>query len=103
MVRIGFAYNLKPDPSAAAADRPADLTGGEHADAAPGDEEPPSRRGSAGPTPERHARGRAEPGGGGTALVDEAAADDEFAEWDTRETIDAVAGALAAFGVVVHL
>ena len=35
--------------------------------------------------------------------VSSAAADDEFAEWDSAETIDAVANALAAFGDVVRL
>ena len=39
----------------------------------------------------------------GTAPHSSAASDDEFAEWDSAETIDAVANALAAFGDVVRL
>ena len=83
MTRIGFAYNQKPDHKpdpvdiAAAAELPSV------------DEEPPSR-GSlatlAAPTP---------------ALA--AAPDDEYAEWDSAETIDAVARALARHGQVIRL
>jgi len=36
-------------------------------------------------------------------VAEEEDADDEFAEWDTRETVDAVAAALSAFGTVIHL
>jgi len=39
----------------------------------------------------------------GTAPHSSAASDDEYAEWDSAETIDAVANALAAFGDVVRL
>lgn len=83
MTRIGFAYNQKPDHKpdpvdiAAAAELPSV------------DEEPPSR-GSlatlAAPTP---------------ALA--AAPEDEYAEWDSAETIDAVARALARHGQVIRL
>jgi D-alanine-D-alanine ligase len=72
MTRIGFAYNLKPQP-AAGGDAAAEGT-------LAADEEPPSSGAApAGP------------------------ADDRFAEWDTPETIDAVARALSAFGAVVRL
>ena len=100
-MRIGFAYNLKPDASAAAAGRPTDVPGGENSDATPGDAEPPSSRESGRPSPGARARDDAEPGG--STLVEDWAADDEFAEWDDRETIDAVADALSAVGSVVHL
>ncbi len=83
MTRIGFAYNQKPDHKpdpvdiAAAAELPSV------------DEEPPSR-GSlatlAAPT-----------------LAFAAAPDDEYAEWDSAETIDAVARALARHGQVIRL
>jgi D-alanine-D-alanine ligase len=39
----------------------------------------------------------------GTAPHSSAASDDEYAEWDSADTIDAVATALAAFGDVVRL
>jgi D-alanine-D-alanine ligase len=59
-------------------------------DAAPGDEEPPSRRLAHAAAP--------------LATIDGARAiDDEFAEWDAPETIDAVAAALSAYGEVVRL
>ena len=82
MTRIGFAYNQKPDPHAAAT-----------AEVARGDEEPPSRGAhSASATlvaPASHAV--------------PTAVDDEFAEWDSAETIDAVARALARYGTVIRL
>ena len=79
MTRIGFAYNQKPDPVdiAAATELPSV------------DEEPPSKGALAtlaAPAP---------------ALV--AAMDDEYAEWDSAETIDAVAHALARHGQVIRL
>jgi D-alanine-D-alanine ligase len=75
MTRIGFAYNQKPDaPAAMTALRAQEET----ADAA--DEEPPSSAPTAFDVP-----------------------DDEFAEWDGIETIDAVAAALSAYGEVVRL
>ncbi len=79
MTRIGFAYNQKPDPvDIAAAPEPPNV-----------DEEPPSRASLStlvAPTPAR--------------LV---APDDEYAEWDSAETIDAVAHALARHGQVIRL
>ena len=75
MTRIGFAYNQKPHS----------------------EEHPPStRRDSASRATQlsaspRDARGFA------------VAGDDMFAEWDSPETIDAVASALAAYGEVIRL
>jgi D-alanine-D-alanine ligase len=71
MIRIGFAYNQKPEESAligTEASRAEKLNGGELSHP---DEEPPSS--------------------------------DEFAEWDSKATIDAVAGALSALGEVIRL
>jgi D-alanine-D-alanine ligase len=101
MVRIGFAYNVKPDASAAPTSRPTDASGGEDSEAPLAEEEPPSNGTSV--TRSRRARDlrRAEPAG--PILLEEAAADDEFAEWDTWETISAVSDALSPFGEVVHL
>lgn len=80
MTRIGFAYNQKPEQEA-----PRD--GGELEAPRP-DEEPPSSADALAPN--------------ATALA-AADASDEFAEWDSPETIDAVAGALSALGDVVRL
>ena len=83
MTRIGFAYNQKPDQKPESVDIAAAT------ELSSVDEEPPSR-GSlatlAAPTP---------------ALT--SAPDDEYAEWDSAETIDAVARALARHGEVVRL
>ena len=100
MLRIGFAYNLKPDTGAATGGSP-DLAHGENTDSATGDEEPPSSPGTVIPSPSGRAQGRTE--AVGSTLVEEWEADDEFAEWDTRETIDAVANALSPLGSVIHL
>ena len=78
MTRIGFAYNQKPEPEAAA----------EAAELSRADEEPPS----SGPH-----------GESATATLLAPAPDDEFAEWDSADTIDAVAGALARYGEVIRL
>ncbi len=75
MTRIGFAYNQKPDPVAAPA---AELARAE-------EEEPPSS------------------GGAATLVAPAAAPDDEFAEWDSAETIAAVERALARHGDVIRL
>jgi D-alanine-D-alanine ligase len=74
MTRIGFAYNQKPDPIAAPA-----------AELARADEEPPSSGGTA------------------TLVAPATAPDDEYAEWDSAETIAAVERALARHGEVVRL
>src|SRR4051812_35890677 len=78
MTRIGFAYNQKPEPEAA--DAAAELSRA--------DEEPPSSPSGA------HAA---------VAALVAPAPDDEFAEWDSAETIDAVARALARYGEVIRL
>ncbi|MDB4914986.1 MAG: D-alanine--D-alanine ligase [Gemmatimonadetes bacterium] len=77
MTRIGFAYNQKPDPVAAH----------DAAELARADEEPPSS-GSALATLRAPAN---------------AISDDEFAEWDSPATIDAVAHALSRCGNVIRL
>jgi D-alanine-D-alanine ligase len=86
MTRIGFAYNQKPAPETS-----------DGAPAATGDEsvadEPPSS-----------ARHRATPSLGTATLLNAAPeADDQFAEWDSPETIDAVDRALSALGTVIRL
>jgi D-alanine-D-alanine ligase len=103
MPRIGFAYNQKPESPAIA--RPEDET-------PRGDEEPPSSRRDAiasrnsdSPASSELARSATVGEGFATPLhsIHSAPADDEFAEWDSAETIDAAAAALAAFGDVVRL
>ena len=102
MPRIGFAYNQKPEPTAVA--RPDD-------EAARGDEEPPSSRRDAVASRNSDAPALTELAhsvsvGGSfadSAHLANASADDEFAEWDSIETIDAVANALAALGDVIRL
>ena len=84
MTRIGFAYNEKPTVAAITAHDPA------VAESARDDDEPPSSG----------ARAAA-----ATAIASActAPADDEFAEWDAPETIDAVASALSAMGDVIRI
>ena len=75
MTRIGFAYNLKPEPS--------ELS-----------------------SPTGPAARNQIPGDGDASLSEEdppGNPDDEFAEWDSIETIDAVAAALSEAGEVVLL
>jgi len=100
MPRIGFAYNQKPESTAIA--RPDDET-------PRGDDEPPSSRrdaiasrNSAAPASSELTRS-ATVGGDFAAPASPTAADDEFAEWDSADTIDAVASALAAYGDVIRL
>lgn len=97
MTRIGFAYNQKPlsDPAT---------------DAVDADDEPPSTR-----RDESSRNFNSVPStpfaanGGGTGLVAPPRAvpappvSDAYAEWDSVETIDAVANALAAYGTVIRL
>ena len=80
MTRIGFAYNQKPEPESA--DAAAELSRA--------DEEPPSS-------------GARADAATATLLAPAPAADDEYAEWDSAETIDAVARALARHGEVIRL
>jgi D-alanine-D-alanine ligase len=74
MTRIGFAYNQKPEDSPLIGNQAtAHAAMVEDGELPRPEEEPPSRTG------------------------------DEFAEWDSKETIDAVAAALSALGEVIHL
>ena len=103
MPRIGFAYNQKPESPAIT--RPDDET-------PRGDDEPPSSRRDALASRNSDAPASTElthsvtVGGNFAASAHPAAAapaDDEFAEWDGAETIDAVANALSALGDVIRL
>jgi D-alanine-D-alanine ligase len=100
MPRIGFAYNQKPESNAIA--RPDDET-------SRGDDEPPSSRRDAIASRNSDATASTEiahsvtVGGNFAAPAHPGSADDEFAEWDSADTIDAVAAALAAYGDVIRL
>jgi D-alanine-D-alanine ligase len=100
MPRIGFAYNQKPESPAIA--RPEDET-------PRGDEEPPSSRRDALASRNSDAPASTElahsvtVGGNFAAPAHPVASDDEYAEWDSADTIDAVANALAALGDVIRL
>ncbi len=97
MTRIGFAYNQKPESDPAP-------------DAVEADDEPPSTR-----RDERSRTFNSAPStpfaaiGGGTGLVapprpvPRTLPADVYAEWDSVETIDAVANALSAYGTVIRL
>jgi len=87
MKRIGFAYNQKPAP-----DAPGGPSTGDEPPLDPA-EEPPSIA-SRNATPSRDAAAVL------TAAPD---ADDQFAEWDSPETIDAVDRALSRLGTVIRL
>ncbi len=78
MTRIGFAYNQKPEPASPEAAAEQATIRSEEGDISRPDEEPPSITGSS------HAA-------------------DFFAEWDSIETIDAVAAALGDLGEVIRL
>jgi D-alanine-D-alanine ligase len=100
MTRIGIAFNLKPEPLTT----PLGATlaaAGETADPIQRDEEPPSNEAARVPSPRERSAVMGQPDG--AVLVQEVSADDEFAEWDTAETIDAVASALGAYGTVIRL
>jgi D-alanine-D-alanine ligase len=97
MTRIGFAYNQKPESDPAT-------------DAVEADAEPPStRRDESSRTFNSFPFTPFAANGGGTGLVApphpaaEPPPTDAYAEWDSPETIDAVANALAAYGTVVRL
>ena len=83
MTRIGFAYNQKPEVPALRLEDGAE-------DARP-DEEPPSSADSDWAVDAR------------AGAIAAAEVDDEFAEWDSAETINAVEQALSALGEVVRL
>jgi D-alanine-D-alanine ligase len=100
MTRIGIAFNLKPEPLTT----PVGATlasAGETADPIQRDEEPPSNEAGRARSGRERSAVMGQPDG--ALLVQEVSADDEFAEWDTAETIDAVAGALSAYGTVIRL
>lgn len=102
MTRIGFAYNLKPVDSAPIAieDATASL---------PEDDPPSNRRDIASRTASAGAADARRDGEtnatrrAATLELAAAAADDEYAEWDTEETIAAVERALSAYGSVIRL
>ncbi len=102
MTRIGFAYNLKPDPSAplsiedATASRPEDDPPSSRRDIA-------SRTSSSLAVDERRAGEMTDPHSASTLETLELAADDEYAEWDSEETIAAVERALSDCGQVIRL
>ena len=87
MTRIGFAYNQKPEQSAALAS--------EESEAPRSEEEPPST--------DRDDASRSRKAPTATAASVASSADDLYAEWDSAQTIDAVASALAAYGEVIRL
>src|SRR4051812_46871243 len=93
MTRIGFAYNQKPDTSIAAASQ---LDARADSSLAASDEEPPSF-GVGGRAPAARANSAVAPSP--TVLP----TTDEFAEWDSPETIAAVHRALSALGEVIPL
>ena len=103
MTRIGFAYNRKPDPSA-----PLPIE-----DATPSrpEDDPPSKRRD---IASRTSSSLAAASRAGEMIASRretletfdlasAAADDEFAEWDSEETIAAVERALSRYGEVIRL
>ena len=102
MTRIGFAYNLKPDPSAP-------LSMEDATPSRPEDDPPSSRRDIASRTSsslavnERRAGEMTDPRSASALETLELAADDEYAEWDSEETIAAVERALSACGQVIRL
>ncbi len=102
MTRIGFAYNLKPDPSAP-------LSMEDATPSRPEDDPPSSRRDIASRTSsslavnESRAGEMTDPRSASALETLELAADDEYAEWDSEETIAAVERALSACGEVIRL
>lgn len=89
MTRLGFAYNLKPDSSAGLE---ADATESPRAE-----EEPPSSN------RDDNSRSSVAPSNRVNGSESVAQANDLYAEWDSAETINAVAHALAAYGEVIRL
>src|SRR5437764_1227313 len=88
MTRIGFAYNQKPEQSAALAT--------DQSEAPRAEEDPPSTgRDDASRIPQA-------PTAAAAASV-ASSSDDLYAEWDAAPTIDAIASALAVYGEVVRL
>jgi D-alanine-D-alanine ligase len=102
MTRIGFAYNLKPDPSAP-------LSMEDATSSRPEDDPPSSRRDIASRTSSSLAANESrvgettDPRSASALETLELATDDEYAEWDGEETIAAVERALTACGEVIRL
>lgn len=89
MTRIGFAFNQKPDDPALRLESETERS----------EDEPPSRRRRG--TPRRtRVVGDPAPRPGAVPVP---TPHDEYAEWDSAETVNAVARALAALGEVVRL
>jgi D-alanine-D-alanine ligase len=86
MTRIGFAYNQKPEQSAALANDESETPRSE--------EDPPSTG--------RDDASRVLKASAVTAGV-ASPSDDLYAEWDSPRTIDAIGSALAAYGEVIRL
>jgi len=87
MTRIGFAYNQKPEQSAALTEDESETPRSE--------EDPPSTG--------RDDASRILQAPTANAGVASSSDDDLYAEWDSARTIDAIAGALAAYGEVIRL
>ena len=88
MTRIGFAYNQKPEQSAALAS--------EESETPRSEEEPPS-------TGRDDASRISQAPTASAAASAASSSDDLYAEWDSASTIDAIASALAVYGDVVRL
>jgi D-alanine-D-alanine ligase len=88
MTRIGFAYNQKPEQDAALAM--------DESDAPRPEEDPPS-------TGRDDASRFTEAPTADAADSAASSANDLYAEWDSPQTIDAIASALAAYGEVIRL
>ena len=96
MTRIGFAYNEKPAPSA-----PQNIA--QESEGPRPEEEPPSRRRDNESRNEAALMHQGGQSSASPAATVAAVPADEFAEWDSPETIAAVERALAACGTVIRL
>ena len=102
MARIGFAYNLKPEQSGSLSTEDATTS-------RPEDDPPSSRRDIASRTSsslaaiENRAGETSDPHSASVVEILELEADDEYAEWDSKETIGAIERALSAYGDVIRL
>ncbi len=93
MTRIGFAYNQKPEAP--------ELLGGAEIEAPRGDDKPPSTRRD---DPSRNtADASARSDASFATPLPPLPGDDQYAEWDSAVTLDAVADALSAYGDVIRL
>jgi D-alanine-D-alanine ligase len=88
MTRIGFAYNQKPEQTAALAIDDSETPRPE--------EDPPS-------TGRDDASRITQAPTAAAAASAASSANDLYAEWDSAQTIDAIAGALATYGEVIRL